>query len=328
MPGRDYWVWRGGVSKGETLKVFAYVLSGGGNYGAMQAGALEVLLAHGLRPQMLVGTSAGALNAVYLATDPTPDGARRLADAWRGVRLGHMGSQGLFTVIRRMLANADSMYLTDSLARYLREQLPPNVETFGDLAALAGVRAYAVAVRLDTGQLRVFGDDPADRVLDGMMASTAVPLLFPPWTVDGVRYVDGGVLAKLPIRVAVERGATDIVALDVKDSMGGDGNARGMMAIIGRATSLMTEQQVEAELAWARSADVRVRHLPLIHGNTLFWDFTRADELIALGQAAAEMFLEQGDRRADKVIMEHTSRLADKKARKRRSVFTCDRGRG
>jgi len=294
----------------------------------MQAGALEVLLAHGLRPQMLVGTSAGALNAVYLATDPTPDGARRLADAWRGVRLGHMGSQGLFTVIRRMLANADSMYLTDSLARYLREQLPPNVETFGDLAALAGVRAYAVAVRLDTGQLRVFGDDPADRVLDGMMASTAVPLLFPPWTVDGVRYVDGGVLAKLPIRVAVERGATDIVALDVKDSMGGDGNARGMMAIIGRATSLMTEQQVEAELAWARSADVRVRHLPLIHGNTLFWDFTRADELIALGQAAAEMFLEQGDRRADKVIMEHTSRLADKKARKRRSVFTCDRGRG
>ncbi|HIP96920.1 MAG TPA: hypothetical protein EYH32_06875, partial [Anaerolineae bacterium] len=325
MPGRDYWVWRGGVSKGETLKVFAYVLSGGGNYGAMQAGALEVLLAHGLRPQMLVGTSAGALNAVYLATDPTPDGARRLADAWRGVRLGHMGSQGLFTVIRRMLANADSMYLTDSLARYLREQLPPNVETFGDLAALAGVRAYAVAVRLDTGQLRVFGDDPADRVLDGMMASTAVPLLFPPWTVDGVRYVDGGVLAKLPIRVAVERGATDIVALDVKDSMGGDGNARGMMAIIGRATSLMTEQQVEAELAWARSADVRVRHLPLIHGNTLFWDFTRADELIALGQAAAEMFLEQGDRRADKVIMEHTSRLADKKARKRRSVFTCDR---
>lgn len=274
--------------------MFAYVLSGGGNYGAMQVGALEVLLAHSPRPQMLVGTSAGALNAAYLATDPTLEGARRLADAWRGVRLGHMGSQGLFTVIRRMLTNADSMYLTDSLARYLREQIPPNVETFGDLAAVAGVHAYAVAVRLDTGQLRVFGDDPADRVLDGLMASSAVPLLFPPWTVDGVRYVDGGVLAKLPLRVAVERGATDIVALDVKDSMGSNGNVQGMMAIAGRATSLMTAQQVEAELAWARSAGVRVRHLPLVHGNTLFWDFTHADELIALGRAAAEVFLEQG----------------------------------
>ena len=74
--------------------MFAYVLSGGGNYGAMQVGALEVLLAHGPRPQMLVGTSAGALNAAYLATDPTLEGARRLGDAWRGVRLGHVGSRG------------------------------------------------------------------------------------------------------------------------------------------------------------------------------------------------------------------------------------------
>ena len=273
-------------------RTIAFVLSGGANYGALQAGALQVLLEAGIHPNLLVGTSAGALNAAYLATDPTPDGARRLGDAWRGVRPDDVGSQGIFTVIRRVLTHADSMYLTDSLAHYLREQIPPAVETFGDLAALAGVPAYAVAVRLDTGRLRVFGDDPADRVLDGMMASTAVPILFPPWTVDGVRYVDGGVLTKLPIRVAVERGATDIVALDVKDSIGSNGDVHGMMDVAGQATSLMTAQQVEAELAWARSAGVRVHHLPLTHSEVLAWDFTHADELIAIGQAMAEMFLE------------------------------------
>jgi predicted acylesterase/phospholipase RssA len=62
-----------------------FVLSGGGNYGPLQVGALQVLMERSLRPDLLVGNSAGALNAASLVTDPTPRGVKRLADLWRSI---------------------------------------------------------------------------------------------------------------------------------------------------------------------------------------------------------------------------------------------------
>src|SRR3990172_10290928 len=66
--------------------MLAYVLSGGGSLGALQAGALEVLLERGPRPQIVVGTSAGALNAIFVAVDPTPRGARAMQRVGQGAQ--------------------------------------------------------------------------------------------------------------------------------------------------------------------------------------------------------------------------------------------------
>ena len=65
--------------------MLAFVLSGGGNRGALEVGALRVLVERGIRPEMLVGTSAGAVNAAMVASDPTLEGMQRLVNAWREV---------------------------------------------------------------------------------------------------------------------------------------------------------------------------------------------------------------------------------------------------
>ena len=83
------------------------------------------------------------------------------------------------------------------------------------LAGLQGARLFVTATHLRTGRLHVFGDDPNDRVLDALMASTALIPLHPPWEIDGEKYVDGGTVTPLPIRVALERGATEIFALHI-----------------------------------------------------------------------------------------------------------------
>ena len=66
--------------------MIAFVLSGGGNLGALQVGALLVLMAEGIYPDMLVGTSAGAVNAAFLASDPTLEGVERLAEIWKRIK--------------------------------------------------------------------------------------------------------------------------------------------------------------------------------------------------------------------------------------------------
>lgn len=269
--------------------MLAFVLSGGGNFGALQAGALEVLLERGLRPQMLVGTSAGALNSAILAADPTPGGARYLQSLWHY----HGGiPSSPFLPRWRMLTDAPSLYPSKPLFSYFRKAMPEGIETYGDLEERSGVRAYAVAIRLDRGEIRVFGDDPEDKVLDGMMASCAMPLYFPPWVVDGVPYVDGGALAKLPLRIAAERGAEEVFALDVEDTTGEE-EARGMWEISAQVLSLVIAQQVKAELRWAREAGLKVHYISLPRGGVPFWDFTRAEELIELGREAARSYLEE-----------------------------------
>ena len=61
----------------------AFVLSGGANYGAQQAGALEVLFEHGIQPDMVMGVSAGALNAAWVAVNPKLEGVQELSRIWR-----------------------------------------------------------------------------------------------------------------------------------------------------------------------------------------------------------------------------------------------------
>lgn len=272
--------------------MLAFVLSGAANYGAMQVGALEVLLDANVRPQMVVGTSAGSLNAVHLSADPTSQGVQRLVRAWGAVAHVLVSAPNLLFSLRRLIAQKDSLLSSDPLARFLRRQLP-GIETFGQLTALHNVPAYAVAVCMETGQLTAFGDRSEDRVLDGMMASTAIPPYFPPWVVNGGRYLDGGVYAKLPVRVAVERGATQVIAVNVRYAIGTLERARGVFGISGYALSLMSEHQSAMEVAWARSLGVPVYHIPLqVPVEVDFWDYSQSDVLVRLGREGALRTLE------------------------------------
>ncbi len=182
----------------------AFVLSGGGRLGPMQVGALRALLEHGVRPEMIVGSSVGALNAAYLARDISPSNLEDLAATWRSVSGQDIYPGGRVNSLWRLLRGYDSLHDNRRFYRFLAQRGMTPALTFGNCSE--NVRLFVTATHLSSGTLHVFGDDRNERVIDGLMASTALTPMHPPWTVDGERYVDGGTVTPLPIRVAVEAG--------------------------------------------------------------------------------------------------------------------------
>ncbi|HEY46691.1 MAG: hypothetical protein AMJ88_08370 [Anaerolineae bacterium SM23_ 63] len=276
------------------MDVLALVLSGAGNFGAMQVGALEVLLEKGFHPQLVVGTSAGALNAVSFASDPTLEGLRRLSESWCEIGEEQVGMPSLFRSIRRLITRQDSLIDSQPLAEFFKQKLPQDVDTFGQLVGMHGIQAYTVAVSMDTGRLVVFGDRAEDGVLDGVMASTAIPPYFPPWEVGGQRYLDGGVFSKLPLRAAIERGATQIVALDISYPLGTLEGAHGIIGISGYALSLMMEYLKEMEVEWVTAAGCPIYLIDLsVPDEMEFWDYEQPEFLLRRGRELAQSRLDE-----------------------------------
>jgi len=269
------------------------VLSGAANYGALQAGALKALFEAGLRPEMVVGTSAGALNAIHVASDPTTEGIDKLRSIWDSIRPDYVGRTSLLSSLKCLITKQESFFLSEPLAQFFQDHLPHNVETFGELAGINGIRAYAMAVCMETAGLVAFGDRNEDRLVDGAMASTAIPPYFRPWRVNGHRYVDGGILAKLPLKPAVEHGATQIIALDVRTLTGAYQRARDLIGISGYALSLMTDNQTKEGISWTESKHVALRVFPLaVPAEVPFWDYGQAGYLFEFGYQLVEKELE------------------------------------
>jgi NTE family protein len=183
-------------------KMLAFVLSGGANRGPLEVGALQVLLERGVVPDMLVGTSAGAINAAFLAIDPSPDTARGLGHMWLAANDDRVFRRHRLTMLWRFLTGKDSLYSNEGFRCYVERSLPPGKERFADIQA---VKLFIVATRLDTGEARVFGHDPQERLLDAIMASTALPPFFPPWACGDELLIDGGISADLPMRIAIPK---------------------------------------------------------------------------------------------------------------------------
>lgn len=274
--------------------MLAIVMSGGANFGAMQAGALQVLIESGLQPKMAVGTSAGALNSIYLASDPSPVGMENLLDAWRSIGPKEVGMPKILTIVRRLLTGQAGLIPSEPLANFLNGHFPPGVITFGQLARLHGIRAYTVAVCLETAKTVVFGDNDADGLIDGAMSSSAVPPFYSAWKVGSYRYLDGGVTEKLPLLPAIERGATQIVALDIYSAMGSLEMAKSMVTLTGYSLSIMTENQTEREIAAAKGTGVALRVIKLYPPADIdFWNYDEVERLIEAGKQQAKEAIEK-----------------------------------
>ena len=269
----------------------AFVLSGGANYGAQQAGALEVLFEQGIQPDMVMGVSAGALNAAWVAVNPTLAGVQELSRIWREDAAGIAPPVGPLTALLRLVGGRDSLLSSDSLLQFIR-RWPFAESTFGEFT---NPRLYTVAADYHSGALRIFGDDPNDRILDGLMTSTAMPPFYPPWEVDGVPYLDGGVTSHLPVQAAVARGATEIFALRNGHGfmLGNAPVQRNVFSIGSKAISLLVERQARLEIeAVQRDRSVRLHVVDLYSDDDPgLWNFSRAAELIAAGRHITEDYL-------------------------------------
>lgn len=271
--------------------MIAIVLSGGGNRGAIEAGALQALFAHGIQPGILVGSSAGALNAAFVALDPTPAGTDRLADLWRSLRRRDVFRGNPATMALRLLLGYDSLFSSRALHRLVESHLPPGVTTFGDLPE--GVQLYVTASNLNTGTLYLYGEDPSASLAEAVLASAAHPIVFEPVEANGQQYVDGGAMSNVPIEIAIEKGATTIYAINV--GYGGEPrpNITNLPNIISRTISVMLHQHLLDDLeAAAEMPGVALHHIHIsAFQGTQMWDFSHSAEMIAAGYRATEEYL-------------------------------------
>lgn len=274
----------------------AFVLSGGGSLGAMQVGALRLLLEQRIFPDMVVGCSVGALNATFLATAVTAEEMDLAAAVWRRVTTERVYPGGRLRILWRLLSGQDSLHDNRSFYGFLQESGCTPALTFGDLQ---GAQLFITATHLRSGQLHVFGDSPHDRVLDALMASTALTPMHPPWEINGEKYVDGGTVTPLPLRVALERGATEIYALHLHrpGAEPSPKRLRGVAAHINQAVSTMLRLQANHDLHMTETARrVRLHYLPLWSDDPIEpADFGHSPSLIEQGYARAASLLGHGD---------------------------------
>jgi len=183
--------------------ITAFVLAGGGSLGAIEAGMLRALLGHGERADFVVGASAGAINGAYFAADPTQAGVARLEAIWRGLRREHVFPLS-FGKILSLFWRRDHLVESHGLRRLLEHHLP-----YRQLEQ-ATIPIHVVATELISGEEVLLSSGPA---VDAILASTAIPGVFPTVTIGGRELVDGGVSNNTPISTAVRLGAERIIVL-------------------------------------------------------------------------------------------------------------------
>lgn len=200
----------------------AFVLSGGGARGALQVGALRALLEHGERPDLIIGTSVGAWNGAWLAMGPTLERMETMARVWASVHpaqvlLGRERIAGgasrqatrgalALAAARNVTRDSPSLYgdvgLRQLLSRYYAGA------TFETMA----VPLYVIATNLTDGDRTVFA---GGAIGPALLASSAIPGIFPPVRMGDAVYVDGGAVENCGVELALTLGARRIFALMV-----------------------------------------------------------------------------------------------------------------
>ena len=182
----------------------AFVLPSGGSTGAAQVGILRSLLEFGIVPDLLIGSSVGALNAAYLATSPSVERVKELARIWEGLNREDVFGRNRYYTLTRLVMRRDHIYTPEPLRGLIRR--------FCDLARIedAAVDLQVVTTDLDNGLAKWWGAGPAEEIV---YASACLPGLFPPAMLDGHRHVDGGVLEPVPVNRAVDLDATNVYVI-------------------------------------------------------------------------------------------------------------------
>jgi len=257
----------------------AFVLSGGASLGAVQVGMLRALVEEGIEPDLLVGTSAGALNAAFVAGHGvTPSGVDALAKVWTGLR-----SRTLFPVdpVRALsaLAGRGSALCSDrGLCRLLEEHL-----TFERLED-APVPLVVVATDLLTGNEVSLSSGDAEQAI---LASCALPAVFPPVPYGDTVLVDGGLANNTAVSEAVRAGASTIYVLPSGYSCALARPPRTPVAAAAHALAILTHQRLVADIAMYEGAVDLVVLPPPCPLRVSVLNFGRAAELMRAAHTSA-----------------------------------------
>lgn len=271
----------GRASSGATVTT-AFVFSGGGSLGAAQVGMLEALYEHGVVPDYVVGTSIGAINAAWVAGQPDLDGARALAKIWVDVRRRDVFPSSLLTGIGGLMGQRNHIIASHALRRLVERHLV--FQNLEDAAIPIGVVCADVNSGIETLLTR-------GSAIDAVIASSAIPGVFPPVMIAGRPHVDGGITNNAPISHAVQWGATTVYVLATGYSCAMRKAPNSALGIVLQALNLLVQRRLGEDIAFYQNRiDLRVVP-PLCPISVSPVDFSHTAELIERAHQSTQEWL-------------------------------------
>ena len=267
----------------------AFVLAGGASLGAMQVGMLRALYERGIVPDLLVGTSAGALNAAFVASRPqTVETADQLARVWHELRREHIFPLSLRALLVGLSGHRDHLVPDGGLRRLVARHIE-----FADLGE-AAVPLHVVAFDLAESREVLLSRGPT---LDVITAAASIPGIFPPVRLGRGSLVDGGVVNNTPISHAVALGAKRIFVLPTRKARRAPSRiSRGALGAAIEGLSLLTDGRLRFDLArYSKDAELVVLPAPNSLG-VQPTNFSHSQRLSGDALAATRAFLGRIDR--------------------------------
>ena len=263
----------------------AFVFAGGSSLGAIQVGMLRVLLARGFKADMVVGSSVGAVNAAYFAGDPTVAGVSRLEKIWREMRRADVFPGQALGGLMRLFTRRGYLVEPTGLTRVIQRNLP-----YRRLEE-AKLPCHIIATDLLAGtELRI----SSGPLLQALLASTAIPGIFPAVRIGDHHVIDGGVANHTPISAAIELGATRLFVLPTGYSCTlTEPPKRAIDVALHGLNILIARQLTNAVQRYHSQVDIRVVP-PLCPLNVLPYDFDACGKLIDRAAASTEDWLDNG----------------------------------
>lgn len=263
--------------------ITAFVLAGGGSLGAVQVGMLHALLEHGVHADFVVGSSVGAINAANFAGNPTIEGILQLEELWARIRRADIFPLS-WSSLRALLKRSDSLVDPGNLGRLLADNLP--YKDIADARLPLHVMAtdqQGMGVRISQGN-----------VVQAVLASAAVPGIFPPVVISGRPLMDGAIAANTPLCMAADLGATRIIVLPTGYACALGTAPKGVIGRILHAITLLVAWQLMHEIA--AMADRAVVHVaPALCPLAISpYDFSASRQLIARSRRSTHRWISEG----------------------------------
>ena len=261
---------------GAESQPLAVVLSGGAALGAFQAGVIDALARAELVPELLVGTSIGALNAAFWAFNPGREVGAGMSATWRLAPAAHIFPRSPTSVALRLVEDYP-IARPEHLSCFLHS-------IFGEHRSIedAAVPLAIVSVDIVSGEPVVLRSGP---LVPALMASAAIPGVYPPVEVDGRLLADGGVVANADLEVVVDAGIEDAVLVELMAPADRD-ELHGARELMEQAVTIALARQTQLEMRLlADRLRLAVIRLHLSH-RPQPWDFGSVERLLELGRRA------------------------------------------
>jgi len=263
----------------------AFVLSGGAALGAIQVGMLRALYERGIKPDLIIGSSVGAVNGAFIASRPfTPATADELAGVWKRVGRGQVfplnplaGFLGFFGARRHLVPD-----------RGLRELLADHMGF--ERLEQAAVPFHVITTDVLSGSEVRLSRGPA---LDAVMASAAIPGVFPPVDWGRRQLMDGGIANHAPLSDALELGAERVYVLSTGIACDLTEPPHGALGMLLHSMSLLLMRRLQVEIELLADRAELIVLPPPCPASVSPIDFSKSDELIRRGLDESRRYLEQ-----------------------------------